>query len=342
MKYNPALDGLRAVAVFLVLGFHARIEGFGGGFLGVDMFFVLSGYLITCLLAEQYAATGGIDVRAFYLRRLRRLYPALLLLLAVHLIVSPLVFPEHKHHARDALVAASYLSDYGFAFWKVPWVLQHTWSLSVEEHFYLVWPLAMLLILRLPRRASVMTVLGLALAATLWRWHVVFNVDAWHQPYFRFDTRLSGLLLGSAAALWKPRLPRLSGLVGAALLLAALSQAVVKEDPALTIWMAAGEAGSLLLVLGAGQVPLLASWPLIWIGKLSYGIYLWHFPIMLWLRGQEITGWTSMLIGTCGSVACAAVSYSTVERLSRARKANHVEAEAQEQLGARRINPRIS
>lgn len=339
MKYNPALDGLRAVAVFLVLGFHARIEGFGGGFLGVDVFFVLSGYLITRLLADQYVTTGDINVRSFYLRRLKRLYPALLLLLVVQLMLGPLLFPDRQHHVRDALVVATYLSDYGYAFWKVPQVLSHTWSLSLEEHFYLVWPLALLMVLRLPRRAWVVTVLGLAVAATLWRWYVVFNVNGWQQPYYRFDTRLSGLLLGAAAALWNPRPPRFAAAVGAALLLAAVSQAAFKEDAALTIWMAVAEAGSLLLVLGAGQVRLLTSWPLIWMGKLSYGIYLWHYPIMLWFRGQDITGWKSMLIGTLGSIVCAVVSYNTVERFARTRRRKRQEAGEQAQTAALGSDP---
>lgn len=196
MPYNPALDGLRALAVLLALAFHSRIEGFHGGFFGVDVFFVLSGYLITRLLANQHSATGTINVPAFYLRRLHRLYPALLPFLGAYLIAGPLAFPNRQDHARDALVAATYLSDYGFAFWKIPWLVQHTWSLSVEEHFYLAWPVALLLVLRPPGRYWAPVVLSLTVAATLWRWHVVLNVDPWHQPYYRFDTRLSGLLLG--------------------------------------------------------------------------------------------------------------------------------------------------
>jgi len=341
MKYNPALDGLRAVAVLLVLVFHARAEGFGGGFLGVDVFFVLSGYLITRLLADQHSATGGIDVPAFYLRRLRRLYPALLLLLAVHLVVSPLAFPNRQGHARDALIAAAYLSDYGFAFWRVPWVVQHTWSLSVEEHFYLAWPLVLLLVFRLPRRYWAPTILALAGTATLWRWNVLFSPGGWHEAYYRFDTRLSGLLLGAAAAICNPRAPRLAAAGGAALLVLAVSQADAKVDSALTVWMAVAEAGSLLLVLGASQVRPLSWAPLVWLGKLSYGIYLWHYPIMLWLRGQGITGWSSMLIGTVSAVACAAASYYTVERLARSRRGHAVETAGRGEVGALGRDPSI-
>lgn len=341
MRYNPALDGLRALAVLLVLAFHARIEGFHGGFFGVDVFFVLSGYLITRLLADQHSATGTINVPAFYLRRLRRLYPALLLFLGVYLIAGPLAFPNRQDHARDALVAATYLSDYGFAFWKIPWVVQHTWSLSVEEHFYLAWPVALLLVLRLPRRYWAPMVLSLAAAATLWRWHVVFNVDPWQQPYYRFDTRLSGLLLGAAAGLWKPQVPRLAAPLGGALLLLAMSQAYTKVDTALTVWMAVAEVGSLLLVLGAHQVRLLAWAPLVWIGKLSYGIYLWHYPIMLWLRGHDVTGLECLAIGGGGAFLGAALSYFTVERFARSRRAHDVEAAGGRQVGALGRDPGI-
>lgn len=341
MQYNPALDGLRALALLLVLAFHARIEGFHGGFFGVDVFFVLSGYLITRLLAEQHSATGTINVSAFYLRRLRRLYPALLLFLGVYLIAGPLAFPNRQDHARDALVAATYLSDYGFAFWRIPWVIQHTWSLSVEEHFYLAWPVVLLMVLKLPRSCWAPVVLTLAVAATLWRWHVVFNVDPWQQPYYRFDTRLSGILLGAAAGLWRPQVPRLAAPLGGALLLLAMSQAYTKADSSLTGWMALAEGGSLLLVLGAHQVPLLAWAPLVWIGKLSYGIYLWHYPIMLWLRAHDVIGWESLAIGGGGAILGGAVSYFTVERFARSRSAHGVEATGSRQVGALGGDPGI-
>jgi peptidoglycan/LPS O-acetylase OafA/YrhL len=341
MRYNPALDGLRAVAVILVLAFHARVFGGFGGFFGVDVFFVLSGYLITRILAEQHAATGTVQVGAFYLRRLRRLYPALLLLLAVYLVAAPWAFPSRGNHLRDAVVAGLYLSDYGFAFWRVPWYLQHTWSLSVEEHFYLVWPIVLLAVFRLPRRWWAATVLLLAAAATLWRWHVVLNDDPWFQPYYRFDTRLSGILLGAAAGLARPTLPRWAPYLGATLLIAAVSQAVVKNPAALMGWMAMAEVGALLLVLGAQHVPGLSWFPMVWIGRLSYGIYLWHYPIMYWLRREDITGWRSMLIGTAGAVLCAALSYYTVERFARSGRGHRVEAPRAGQVGALGRDPGI-
>lgn len=341
MRYSPALDGLRAVAVLLVLAFHAKVAGFGGGFLGVDVFFVLSGYLITRILAEQQDATGSIRVGDFYARRLRRLYPALLLLLAAYVLAAPGAFPKGNHHLRDAAIAGLYLSDYGFAFWQAPWYLQHTWSLAVEERFYLVWPIVLLAVFRLPRQWWAPTVFLLAIAATLWRWNVVLNDDPWHQPYYRFDTRLSGMLLGAAAGLAKPVLPRWASFVGAGLLACAISHAITKDPAALMGWMAMAEVGALLLVLGAQNFPGLSWFPLVWIGRLSYGIYLWHYPIMLWLRGHGVTGFECLAIGGGGAILGATLSYFTVERLARSRRAHDVEAAGIRQVGALSRDPGI-
>ncbi|HAU81276.1 MAG TPA: acyltransferase [Stenotrophomonas sp.] len=321
MQYSAALDGLRSVALLLVLSYHARVPGMHGGFLGVDVFFVLSGYLITRTLASQHSETGNIRILHFYGRRLRRLYPALLLLLFAYLLIAPYAFPATNSHVRDSALAAAYLSDYGFAFWRSPWILQHTWSLSVEEHFYLLWPLALVGIFKLSPSRQVQLVLGLAVAATLWRWYVVQNVDAWQQPYYRFDTRLSGLLLGSAAGILRPTIPRLAPLLGAALLFAALLSAFFKDPRALMHWMAAAEMGAVLLVISADRIRFLAWPPLVWLGKLSYGIYLWHFPIMLLLRRQEIVGWESLALGGSASIVLASISYYTVEAWARRKRA---------------------
>lgn len=140
--YIPALDGMRAVAVLVVVFFHAKVPGFGGGFFGVDVFFVLSGYLITRLLLQEQQATGRVALPHFYLRRLRRLYPALLLFLAVYLMLAATVLngPPYamRLHLRDALLSAVYLQDYAKMLDLYPFWLRHMWSLSIEEHFYLV------------------------------------------------------------------------------------------------------------------------------------------------------------------------------------------------------------
>lgn len=321
MRYKPSLDGLRAVAVIAVMAYHARIEAAHGGFLGVDIFFVLSGYLITRLLLEEHERTGNLRVGHFYMRRLRRLYPALLLMLGVYVLLAPWLFSQRQGHSRDALLAALYLSDYGFAFFKTPWFIQHTWSLAVEEHFYLLWPLALRLILRLPRAAWAPITLALALLAMAWRWYIVTDIDPWQQPYYRFDTRLSGLVMGAATALWNPTAPKYSALFGAVLVSYAMWNAFSRHPQSLMQWMLIVEIGAILLIIGAHQLRTLSVAPLVWIGRLSYGLYLWHFPAMFWLRYQHITGWTAFALGGALALAGATASYFTVERHARLARA---------------------
>ena len=171
MNYNPQLDGLRAIAAIIVVAFHAKAPQFGGGFLGVDIFFVLSGYLITKLLVEEKTLSGNINYRRFFTRRLWRLYPALLTLLAVYALLAPTLFPQFSatKHYQDIVLSGLYLADYARTFHAPLSVLNHTWSLAAEMHFYLVWPLILSLVLRLPKECIQFTLLIMWLAATLWR-----------------------------------------------------------------------------------------------------------------------------------------------------------------------------
>jgi peptidoglycan/LPS O-acetylase OafA/YrhL len=142
----PALDGVRGVAVLAVFASHAGIPGFSLGGMGVDAFFVLSGYLITSILLAEIARTGSISLPKFYLRRIKRLTPALLTLTVLYAILAPFVWVERSaaEHAGLSALSFFYLMDYARAFWVGHSPLVHTWSLAVEEHFYLVWPFALL------------------------------------------------------------------------------------------------------------------------------------------------------------------------------------------------------
>src|SRR5690606_11647941 len=193
MTYRPELDGLRGVAALVVVLFHCRVPGFGGGFLGVDVFFVLSGFLITSILLAEHAGTGGIALGRFYWRRALRLYPALLLTLAGYLSVAPLLWPGHPH-GTEALLAGLYLAVYSIPLSDYPDYLKHTWSLAVEEQFYLLYPLALILCLRRMSPAELAKWLVIAVAvAVAWR---LLNRLAVLPTYHRFDTRLGGLLAG--------------------------------------------------------------------------------------------------------------------------------------------------
>jgi peptidoglycan/LPS O-acetylase OafA/YrhL len=182
MTYNPALDGVRAVAIIVVMLFHARAPTALGGYIGVDVFFVLSGYLITTLLLQELQTNHRIDLRRFYLRRLIRLAPALLVMLAIYVIVAPFVWPSIADHGWQAFLAAIYLSDYSVAFWGTPDILSHTWSLSIEEHFYLLWPVVLAFAVRRWDRRSLVIVLGVFyVLATLFRWVCVIRGSPGHR-----------------------------------------------------------------------------------------------------------------------------------------------------------------
>jgi peptidoglycan/LPS O-acetylase OafA/YrhL len=311
MKYNPALDGLRAIAVFAVLAFHAGAPLAGGGYVGVDLFFVLSGFLITTILMQEQAATGRIAVGRFYWRRALRLYPTLLLVLAAFLVASPYLWPELPAW-RYAAMAALYVTDYTRALLGEPEVLSYTWSLSVEEHFYLLWPLVLPIVLR--QRRPVMVLAAAYLVATIWR---VGNYHwlGWDATYFRFDTRLSGLILGCLLAMLSPFTSRYTPLAVLALIVA-VAVPSFHVPAGLTGVLLLAEGGAVGMVIYAcsvrGRASFLAAPALAYLGRLSYGIYLWHFPVVYWLR--ERFDWTTTLVATAViAVALAAATYHFID-----------------------------
>lgn len=310
MPYNPALDGIRALAILLVLGFHSGAPGFRAGFFGVDVFFVLSGYLITQILAAEHERTGVIDLPRFYVRRLRRLWPPMLSMLAVYLILAPVAFSSvpMTTHLRDAFVSAIYMADYARTLDMPPAVMRHMWSLSIEEHFYLVWPLLLLALLRLPRKWAIAGTAGLFVAVTLWR-YVNLPTVGW-EVYHRFDTHASGLFLGCLLGLVRARLPSSFAWLGTALMVVAFTQYVHKAGPTMRTGFTMAELASGLIVISQ---PKWLGWaPLAWLGRMSYGLYLWHFLFQRTVGGSY--GWEVLFAANLiGGTACAALSYYTIE-----------------------------
>lgn len=344
LRYNPALDGLRAIAVALVVADHCRVPGFNPGYFGVDLFFVLSGFLITRLLVDEIDATGRIDLLRFYLRRLLRLAPALLLFLAAYLLVAPSLWPQLSLllHIRDVALAGFYLSDYAQAFWSNPKVLIHTWSLSVEEHFYMIWPFAVLLLARIEPRWRSVALFGVYLLATAWR---IFEYErvGWDATYFRFDTRISGLVWGALLAIClrhkdviSERAANVVGVFAWAALVVCLSIGFWQAPWSLVGMTNLAEMAAIGLLISASSKnswvsSTLSASPLVGIGIISYGVYLWHYPAAVYFR--EVLPWYQTFPIVVGfSIAMATVSYWAIERpLQRYRRslgANQHDADA--------------
>lgn len=301
LGYRPALDGLRAIAVLMVMGGHFGLPFLPGGFLGVDLFFVLSGFLITALLVEEWNGTGKIRLRDFYARRGLRLLPAVLVFLAV---TAPFVTSSWT------LAALLYVCNWGIAYgWLGTSPISHLWSLSVEEQFYFLWPPALLLLLRLRIRPLYMIVVVLGLAFGSAAQKVLEGGTAtWQRLYHGSDTRADALLIGCALGLalacWGlPPLHRrarafvgMSAAAGTVFIAwlahaATIDKSVLYAGGLLTLSALSG-ASILLFILAVprGKVAAALAWgPLAAVGRISYGLYLWHHAVA-WLPNPWLLG----------------------------------------------------
>jgi peptidoglycan/LPS O-acetylase OafA/YrhL len=348
IRYLPALDGLRGVAVAAVLLFHGgHLEG---GYIGVDVFFVLSGFLITSLLLAETDKTSRIALGAFWARRARRLLPALgLVLLAVALYARVVAQPSELHQIRDdALATMAYGANWHFVFERVsywslfasPSPLQHTWSLAIEEQFYLLWPLILAVVIWWRSRRKTASPLApavlvlsavLALASGIWGL-VLYHYTGGNRIYYGTDTRAEAILLGAAlAALVTMRGPvatvrgrvvvQSAGAVGATWLVIAFvvlpgTSPMLYEGGLLVCSLAATAViAAVVQPTGSPVGWALRARPLIWLGIISYGVYLWHWPIFLWIgRTTDLRGWGLFLAQVGVTVVVAVASFVLVER----------------------------
>lgn len=312
--YLPSLDGLRALAAWLIVLYHAKAPMMSGGYMAVDVFLVLSGFLITRLLMAENESTGTINYKAFTLRRLRRLMPALLLMLLAYLIAAPFFFDyaPWTSHARDVFWTSLYVINYATVFGDKVVLLGHVWTLAVEMQFYLIWPLLFLLIRKASVRVSLLVVFALFLAVTGWRaWLATYSGDVWGF-YVRTDARASGLLLGAFIAMLGRRLPEAWGWLGFLLLGFAFTFFSTRWLPSAQYGFTVAELGAALIILS--QPRWLAGKVWAWLALTSYGLYLWHYPIMQALK-PWIEDWRLMvLIGGGLGLLCAMASHYWLER----------------------------
>ena len=343
--YLPGLDGLRAISVLAVILYHADVVQMGGGFLGVEVFFVISGYLITSLLLAESWRSGRISLRNFWMRRARRLLPALYALLIAVVLVSALFTPDAFAQLQGDVVAAFfYVSNW----WNIiheqsyfvaagrPPLLLHLWSLAIEEQFYLFLPIIFGVFfgaLR-KRRLAIAAVVG-ALASTLWMATLYTPGEDPSRVYYGTDTRLSGLLLGVAlAAMWpangfderrvgKRAGPVLDGmgLVGLAILAWAFVRlnefdSFIYEGGFLLIDVATLAVIAVVVHPSSKLTRWLGVGWLAWIGRRSYGLYLWHWPVFVLTRPDldvPIHGWALFVFRMSITLALTEISFRLIE-----------------------------
>jgi peptidoglycan/LPS O-acetylase OafA/YrhL len=327
-RQSPALDGVRALAILLVLGYHMASTSVRGGFIGVDVFFVLSGFLITTLLIRERTGTGGVSVRAFYARRVFRLLPALLVTIVLAVILASTFAPTDVAHStlRGLPWVIFYASNFVEAGRVNLGLLGHTWSLAIEEQFYLVWPWLLLLVCR-PKRRLRFVAAALAISAVLdMFWSAHLGGD---RAYFSLDGHAMGLLGGAALAIvwngtaeWRltAATKRLLQFIAAVSVLGILLGGVLFTDAATPLAISVTTVLTVLLIpllLGVPEGPihrLFSSPPAVWIGKRSYGLYLYNqviFFTFLALRPHS-----KLVAVTClfATFAVAALSYKYVEQ----------------------------
>ena len=322
--FRPDIEGLRALAVAGVVAFHFGLTALSGGFAGVDIFFVISGYLITRHLAAEIFETGRLDLLRFYARRARRLLPAALFVIAATLAAGAVILSpdEQALYSKGAMFASAYMINLWLIRWSFDYFASdaasnpfvHYWSLSVEEQFYLAWPALLMLAAWVKRgKRGMVTVIAIAglvsFAACAWLTSVSQPWAFYFSPLRAWEFAAGGL--AAMAPVWlladRPRLRAALGMAGLAMIF--FSYLSFSEDSPFPGFLALlPVAGTVLLLMAgaagarSGPTSLLALPPLQWVGKLSYSLYLWHWPVIVY------AGMLTPELSIAQRLACAALT----------------------------------
>jgi len=351
IAFRADLQGLRAVAITLVVLAHAGMPGMAGGFVGVDVFFVLSGYLITGILVREYAASGEIQLAAFIARRLRRLLPALLVMLILVMLIGRLLLSGHEFTEQTASVgyAATWTSNLFFAFTAFDYFAElhfrdlflHTWSLGVEEQYYLLWPTLSLLLMALAKwhlvnrggRSFLLLSLGMLFVSSLGL-SLYWTSIAPTWAFYLMPSRVWQFALGAGVFVWLEmdrmyleaifsKFPAMWVSAARSMGIALIFGSAILVSPDLVypgLWALLPSFGAAMVIAagsrnGNGLIDRLLSHPgMVWLGDRSYSWYLWHWPLLMlgfaWgLKGNPTA--TTALV--CLSLGIAMVSYREVE-----------------------------
>jgi peptidoglycan/LPS O-acetylase OafA/YrhL len=346
LGHRPALDGVRALAILAVLGYHFHDAlPTRGGFLGVEIFFVLSGFLITSILLEEHTRRGVVSFRRFYVRRVRRLLPALVVVAAAIAAYVVIVRPATSGATlRELVPALLYVDNWYQAFAEPPQtMIGHAWSLAVEEQFYLVWPVVLLFALRRGWRTALAVAIGgtlvfAAIRAAEWE----LGASA-RYVYCAWEGRAPALLLGCALAIMASRglldgrAARRAGTLALGPALVVIAAGLVGVDVSagllygggLTIFSLAVTVVLANLVMWPGPLNAMFEWaPVVWVGQISYGLYLWHQPIYFATGDHVASNTVAVAIALPASFLAAALSARFVERPFRSRAARPAPAPA--------------
>lgn len=336
----PELDGVRGIAILLVVLFHDFRATFQNGWLGVDIFFVLSGFLITSLLIAEHSKSGTINFKAFYLRRARRLFPAVAALLIVYSLLAVALRWPAGNTIKTIFAVVFYTANWAWAFhWDLNLApLGQMWSLSIEEHFYMLWPVAFLAVRRTASSKKITALLlTVVCIVAIWRAFLFWQNGDVDRGYYGTDTRADGLLLGCLAAFIAPFAQRVPSW------LAAFAFVLICWFVSMNQWLtpffyfggftATACAVAVLLLWisknqGRSTTVLLRFAPLVWVGQISYSLYLWH-PLLQEAVNHYGRSWLYKVVSFSLSLSVAALSYYLIERpFLSAKKSHHIEINA--------------